>query len=113
MDNSIFISQHDSNTNSDISGKITYTSIFNSIPENKVNKQIENWKNKYKTEWRWRFLKIKLPENKERFVAEISYTLYNSDKRLYINKYGNWIERHVDPIYDKYVVEEYYVYSNA
>ena len=52
MDNnsSIFMSQNETNDN-DIAGKITYTNIINTIPEEKLDKPIIDWKKKYKTEW--------------------------------------------------------------
>ena len=104
----IFISQNES-INNDISGKLTYTSILESIPENKLEKPLENWNNKYKTEWRWRFLRIKY-QNIERYVVEISYT--SNNKRLYFNRFGEWVERDVDQLYDQFVEKIYYVYSN-
>ncbi len=106
--NNIFISQNES-TNNDISGKLTYTSIFESIPENKLETPIKNWNNKYKTEWRWRFLRI-IYQNIERYVVEISYT--NNNKRLYFNRFGEWVEREVNSFYDQFVEKTYYVYSN-
>jgi len=106
--NSVFISQSEANKNTDISGKLTYTSIIESIPENKLENQIQDWNKKYNTEWRWRFLRI----NKERHVAEISYLKYNSNKRMYFNRFGEWVEREVDPIYDQFVEKQYFVYTN-
>ena len=99
-------------TNNDIAGKITFTNIMNSIPENKVDKPVKNWQDKFGTEWRWRFLKIKTIDNKEKDVVEISYQKKNSPKRIYFNRYGSWIETMVDQLYDQFVVKEYFVYSN-
>lgn len=110
--NSIFISQSEAGKDSDISGKVTYTSIFESIPENKLEKPLANWNKKYKTEWRWRFLRINFAQMKDRYVVEISYIKYNSNKRIYFNRYGEWVERVIDPIYDKFVEQEYFVYAN-
>lgn len=103
--NSIFISH--SEGSQDISGKITLTNILNLIPENSTKDQIINWKKSYKTEWRWRFLGL----NPERKVVEISFI--NSDnKRVYFNRYGNWVERNIDPEYDKFVIDQYFYYTN-
>jgi len=117
--NSIFISQNEANKNADISGKLTYTSILESIPENKLEKPIREWNKQYKTEWRWRFLRIKIIEikdnkqiNKEKHVVEISYLKYNSNKRMYFNRFGNWVEDFVDPTYDLFIEKEYYVYTH-
>ena len=115
---SIFMSQNDA-TDNDIAGKITYTNIINTIPEDKSEKQLPDWKKKYNTEWRWRFLKLTTSyENKkenikqERHVVEISYQKNNSNKRIYFNRHGQWVEREVDPIFDNFVKKEYYVYTN-
>jgi hypothetical protein len=110
--NQIFVTQSESNS-SDIAGKITYTHIMNSIPENKVDKPIENWQGKYETEWRWRFLKIKTDDGRDKDVIEISYVKKNSSKRVYFNRYGSWVERLIDPLFDQFVEKEYYVYSSS
>ena len=107
---SVFMTHTETN-DSDISGKITYTNICKSIPPNKTDKPNTNWKNKYETEWRWRFLKIKTDNNISKDVIEISYIKKNSDKRIYFNRYGEWVEREIDPIFDNFVTEEYYVYT--
>lgn len=110
----IFLSQTDPDSNIgggkdniDISGKITYTSVIESIPENKLEKPIPEWQTKYKVEWRWRFLK-----DGQRHVVEISYVdKKNIKDRLYFNKYGQWIKQNIGPEYDQFVVKEYYVYT--
>jgi hypothetical protein len=107
--NSIFISQNENSKDSDLSGKITYTSFLETIPHDKRENPLLNWKNKYKTEWRWRFLLLKGDKNRD--VIEISYIKNNSDKRIYINKYGVWVERVVDPIFDQFVKQQYFYYT--
>lgn len=96
----------------DIAHKLTYTNIINSIPKNKINYQLPNWKNKYTTEWRWRFLKFKNGDQ-DRFITEISH-INNDDKddqRIYLNRYGEWVSNiYINGIFDNYVIEEYYVY---
>jgi hypothetical protein len=103
MDN-IFAVPTDETMNN-ISGKLTYTNVMEIIPDNYVTKQIENWKNEYDSEWRWRFLKFN-----GRSVVEVSYV--NKDNvRMFCDKYGNWISNVIiDKKYDDYVVEAYYVY---
>lgn len=115
--NNIFISQSEINDN-DIAGKITYTDIISSIPEGKVEKQIIDWKKKYNTEWRWRFLRFNVinqnsPTKKEieKYVVEISYIKNNSDERMYFNRHGEWVKRKIDPYFDKYVEKQYFVYN--
>lgn len=95
----------DDDTINNISGKLTYTNVMEIIPDNYVTKQIENWKNEYDSEWRWRFLKFG-----ERSVVEVSYV--NKDNvRMFCDKYGNWVNNVIiDDRYDGYVKESYYVY---
>lgn len=113
MNSSVFISQHEEN-DYDIDNKITYTEILNSIPSNKTENQILDWKNIYATEWRWRFLKFKVYENNkeiEKHIVEISYLQNNSDERIYFSKYGEWVNRFIDPLFDQFVEKQYYVYA--
>lgn len=105
--NNIFLKAEASN---DISGKVTYTHIMESIPENYLEQSINNWKSKYNTEWRWRILKF-FNDKKEKHVVEISYMKANSNKRIYFNRFGEWVERTIDPIFDQYVIKQYYVYN--
>jgi len=104
--NNIFITQ-DEKIKDTIAGKITYTDILNVIPENSYNVPNENLRKNYKTEWRWRFLK--LPD--DRLTIEISY-ITKDNVRIYFNNNGKWVERYIDPIYNNYVIKEYYYYSN-
>jgi len=104
-ENSIFISQNE--IDDDINGKLTYTNLLETIPDNKVEKTIDNWQKNYKTEWRWRFLKFN-----GKHVAEISYVDRISAKRLYFNKFGEWVTREVPVVYDQYVDKIYYAYTN-
>jgi hypothetical protein len=109
MNSEIFMSKDDIQDNDNISGKITYTNIMESIPENHYDKPLKFWNKKYSTEWKWRFLRIK--NNKvERYVVEISYT--KNGKQFYFNKFGEWVESKVDSVYDQFVEKEYYVYTN-
>lgn len=102
--NSIFISNNEIDKN--INGKITYTSILESIPPTKVEIPITNWQDKYNTEWRWRFLNDTI-----RQVVEISYIKKNYDKRIYFTKNGEWSERKLQDNYDQFVTKQYYVYT--
>lgn len=103
--NSIFISQQSFNRN--IDGKITYTNIMETIPENSSEFPLENWRELNKTEWRWRFLKF--PDKK--IKVEISYLKPNSKNRVYFNKYGQWVKKDISKEYDKYVIKSYYYYA--
>lgn len=112
-DTDIFLPEN--NYNIDIAHKLTYTNIMDSIPKDKLIHQILDWQNKYTTEWRWRFLKFKDGEQ-NRFITEISYINskdadLSSDKRIYLNRYGDWVSNiYINGLFDNYVVEEYYVY---
>ena len=84
--------------------KLTLTSIIDSIPVPNYPVGQFEWEKNHATEWRWRILNI---EGKEK--VEISYLKNN--KRIYYTKYGEWVERNISPVYDKYVEKEYYAYS--
>jgi len=43
--------------------------------------------------------------------VEISFKKPN-ELRLYINTHGDWVNRDVDVAFDKYVVEQYYCYTD-
>ena len=108
--NIIFISQS-SGSSKDISGKITFTNIMNVIPKDNYDKPQDNWRKHNKTEWRWRFLEIPSEKN-IRKVIEISYMKPDSNKRIYFNRYGDWVERDIDPIFDQFVTKQHYYYTN-
>nr|QBK88506.1 MAG: hypothetical protein LCMiAC01_01830 [Mimivirus LCMiAC01] len=103
---SIFYTQNDLDKNNDISGKITYTDVHQTIPKNCVTKPMENWKDQKLIECRWRFIKLY-----NRNIVEISYMRYDSDERLYF-RYGEWHPIIYSSKYDKNVTEQYYFYSS-
>ena len=110
MNTDIFIRNNDKPVN--VSFKLSYTDILESIPSQKLSHPICNWEKYYETEWRWRFLRFydhKL--QRDRFVTEISHLDKNIGKRQYMDKHGKWVsDINVNSIYDNYVIEEYYVY---
>jgi len=106
IDNKVFLKKDDLPGSDTVDGKLSMTNIFEVIPENATNKPLDNWRERCKSEWRWRFLKF---NNKQ--SVEISCLHYNTDKRLYINKKGEWVHRKVDPIFDKFVIKEFYYYT--
>lgn len=89
-----------------ISGKITKTNVLDSIPDDSYKLPLDNWKQEKKIEWRWRFFDFQTGA----LTVEISYLPYNSNKRIYWNKYGKWVPENVPLIIDKYVVKEFYHY---
>ena len=104
MNTDIFIKN--SEGSDDMSGKITATCVLNTIPKEAVIDKMDNWKQTMKTEWRWRFL-----EFSERQIVEISYETSDDNKRMYFNKFGEWVEREVPSEYDKYVIKTFYYYT--
>lgn len=87
----------------------TYTTVLNSVPKGGTELQLLDWISKgYKREWRWRFLK--LPDNRR--TVEISYINSNNSNRMYFNKNSQWVERDVSEVYDQFVNQILYYYSN-
>ena len=84
------------------SNEPSYHDVKKTIPENSVERPIEN--NTDKIEWRWRFMKLE-----DDPVVEISKKS-PGEKRLYFYR-GDWVERNIDTYFDKYVVKEFYLYS--
>ena len=118
INHNIFIPQTSQNSltqqiddNKEISGKLTYTTIVESIPENKLEKPIKDWEKIYATEWRWRFMK-----DKERHIVEISQKSNKAGSdRLYFNKYGQWAKENFlnNDNLNNFIVKEYYVYTDS
>lgn len=86
--------------------KLCRDSVHSSIPENSLSSP-DLEMGKIKTEWRWRFLKL---HNKE--IVEISYKKSLDTKRTFMNKFGDWVQRDVDKMYDTYVIKELYDYTS-
>lgn len=101
MTNSIFIKQSDKNIPEK---KLTLEEFKKIIPKSYSNKKNDKLRN-HMTEWRWRIYNI---NNKK--YTEISM-MEPKKKRLYLNKYKKWTEENIEPIYDKYIIQEYYYYS--
>jgi len=104
-DKSIFITQDEIKRSNLLE---TYTSVINTIPKGATTERNNEWRKDKLMEFRWRFLE--LPEKK--VIAEISYLNYDEDIRTYFNKCGKWVKRVISPLYDQFVKEEYYYYSN-
>ena len=105
--NSIFITQEEIK-GSNLSGRITITNIMETIPKESIEKRLDDWEKSFNTEWRWRFLKF--PNGK--IIVEISFVKKDVLKRIYFNKKGVWVERNIDPIFDQFVIKEFYYYCN-
>ena len=94
--------------------KVDIEAVKETIPKNNY-KEPQHLLVDHMVESRWRFLHIPVTvEGKQPFIkkmVEISKKT-PSEKRVYLNKNMNWIETDIDPIYDNFVVEQYYVYTN-
>ena len=107
MNKNVFL-KRDSDLVDSISKKVTYTSILETVPDDSTETELKDWKKLGKTEWRWRFLEL----DGGRSSVEISFLTSNKHKpRMYFNDSGDWVERDVSPMYDKYVVKTLYYYS--
>lgn len=101
MDNNIFYKTSEKKK----INNIYVEDVFSTIPKNSTTiRDIKLIKNH--TEWRWRFYQF----NKLKKV-EISNISPTSSKRLYLNNNGIWVERIIDPKYDKYIIKTYYYYA--
>lgn len=79
--------------------------VLNSIPKNHVLIR-NNELLKIKAEWRWRIFKFPTKKNE---VIEISFKNPNK-KRLFINKFGEWVETEISKEFDPFVIKEYFCY---
>ena len=104
MSNDIFVRQDEIPQNN---GKLSKKDIMSSIPKDSVTK-CDLELSKSQTEWRWRIFKF---PNKKNEVIEISYKKPNED-RMYINKSGEWVPANVDDFFYKFMIKEYYSYSD-
>ncbi len=108
---SIFIKQSEIKTNSThnelLDSSLSKKEIIESIPVNYLKNQNEDLA-KINAEWRWRFFKF---PNKNNEVVEISFKPPN-ENRKYINKNGEWVERDISKDFDKFMISEYYHYTN-
>lgn len=88
--------------------KICYETILETVPRNCYKSSQADKKDQ--VEIRWRFFDIPHKE-KIKNMVEIS-RLPPNQPREYLDKSGNWIKITINLIYDRYVVEEYYYYTN-
>ena len=106
MNSSIFLKKSETESDNINTLLLTKSDVIESIPKNFV-KYVDPVLANVNTEWRWRIFKF---PNKKNEVVEISFKKPR-DKRMYINKTGEWVYRELDKILDNFVVDEYYVYS--
>jgi len=88
--------------------KINKNSLVKMIPTNSY--KIQQFDKQDKVEIRWRFIGIPI-NNEIKKMVEISRKTPNKE-REYLDKDMNWSHSEVDPIFDRYVIEEYYYYSD-
>lgn len=85
---------------------LTKTGVLETIPDRNIKYDPE-WRKKKLCQWKWRFLTIN-----QKLVVEISYKKWNSNKSYYYIKNENkWLTRIIDPVYDQFVTEIYYYYT--
>jgi hypothetical protein len=90
--------------------KIDYQSILETIPQNSHIEPQENLNKMIET--RWRFLSIPLPNEPNKFKNVVEISRRRPDcPREYLNKCTKWIITTVDPIFDQFLVKQYYYYS--
>lgn len=93
------------------SSQISFSNVMETIPTDARTEKLpyKTWKNKYKSEWRWRFMDF----DNGKSSVEISYITPNNPSRLYYNNKGEWVERDISSVYDDYVSKTYYYYSTS
>ena len=104
---SIFLKRSEIESDKITSIPLTKTDVIESIPKNFV-KNAKKVLEEVSTEWRWRIFKF---PNKKNEVVEISFKKPD-EKRMYINRTGEWVHREINQEFDKFVIDEYYVYSD-
>ena len=108
--NSVFMKKEPQNF------KIDYLSIIKTIPDNSYTELQHDKNNKVETRWRFFCIPSSNPSTSKdktcvRKHVEISRKKPNFN-REYLNKNMKWIETIVDPIFDQFVVKQYYYYSD-
>ena len=88
--------------------QLNYQQVKESIPTDSQTTPLKNWNILNKMEWRWRFMD--LPN--ERHIVEISRMTPFSINREYVKSNGEWVFRNISCVYDDYVTEQYYFYTN-
>jgi hypothetical protein len=91
--------------------KVSKVEILKSIPVGATKTEQKEKKDTH-TEWRWRIFKFPNGnDGQTKESIEISYVKPN-EKRLYVNKNAEWVNREIGPEFDKFVVEQFYHYTN-
>jgi hypothetical protein len=104
---SIFLKKSETESEKIDSIPLTKCDVIESIPKNFI-KCSDHVLANVNTEWRWRIFKF---PNKKNEVVEISFKKPR-EKRMYINRLGEWVCIEINKEFDKFVIDEYYVYSN-
>jgi len=110
INKNIFVSQKEMqniNNSSDLCKKLTLTNVIEIIPKGSIKKPLDNWRNLKNTEWRWRIMKFS-----NKITVEISCCHKKDNIRKYFNKEGKWLIREIPSLYDEYVIDQYYYYTN-
>lgn len=105
---------HNNNASNNITDSqlsFSINNVIDSIPKDAISNPNFELLNQGFVEWKWKFLLI----NKKNIV-EISQFDPKINKRMYLNKSGNWMECTASSLlngyYDKYIIKEFYYYTN-
>jgi len=91
--------------------KVSKVEILKSIPQSATKTEQIKLKETH-TEWRWRIFKFPNGnDGQTKESIEISYIKPN-EKRLYVNRNGEWVNREIGPEFDKFVIDQFYHYTN-
>jgi len=90
--------------------QLNYDKVKDSIPADALTAPLPNWVSLNKIEWRWRFMV--LPDKPNNKIVEISKMTPYSINREYVKPNGEWVFRKISSVYDEYVIEEYFYYTD-
>jgi hypothetical protein len=112
-ESSIFIKQSDIAKEEH---KLNYKDLLESIPEDRYEQEQLDLKSNH-LEWRWRIMEIN-----DKKMVEISILIpetidesgnFVPPSRKYIDKYGKWVNREIDKLFDQYVTKQYFYYTDC
>lgn len=90
--------------------QLSYDQVKQSIPDDAQTTPLTNWVFLNKIEWRWRFMV--LPDKPDHRIVEISKMTPFSINREFVKPNGEWVFRKISGVYDDYVTEQYFYYTD-
>lgn len=91
--------------------KVDYASVLKTIPKRSYTEPQLDKNNKVEMRWRFLYIPSNASTNNMKRHVEISRKKPDSN-REYLNKKMKWVEANIDPIFDRFVVKQYYYYSD-